>query len=207
MDNTKWQVRGNYMETCSCDFVCPCTPSNLAAQPTKGHCNAALFYHIEQGHFGSVRLDDLSFAVILHTPGKMGEGNWSVGVITDERASAEQQEALVKIASGQGGGPMSALGPLVGTFLGVETGTFNYQVNGMTHTVSVGDVLDQECKGVPSVVKPDEPLYIDNTLHPTNTRLALANATRSHLHVFGIDWDDTSGTNNGHFAPFKWQAG
>jgi len=207
MDNTKWQVRGNYIETCNCDYLCPCTPSNLAAQPTKGHCDAALFYHIDQGHFGNVRLDDLNFAVILHAPGKMIEGNLSVGVITDARASAEQQEALVAIASGQGGGPMSGLGPLVGTFLGVETGTFTHQVNGMTHAVSVGDILDQECEGVPSVVKPDESLYIDNTLHPTNARLALAKATRSHLHVFGINWDDTSGTNNGHFAPFNWQAG
>jgi len=24
------------------------------------------------------------------------------------------------------------------------------------------------------------------------------------MHAFGIDWDDTSGRNNGHFAPFAW---
>jgi hypothetical protein len=136
----------------------------------------------------------------------MGEGNWSVGVITDARASAEQQEALAAIASGQGGGPMAALGPLVGNFLGVETGSFTYQANGLTHTVSVAGVLDQECIGVPSAVKPVEAIYIDNTLHPTNARLALATASRSHVHAFGLDWDDTSGTNNGHFAPFNWQA-
>lgn len=35
--------------------------------------------------------------------------------------------------------------------------------------------------------------------------LALAHATDSHVHAFGIDWDNTSGTNNGHFAPFNWQ--
>jgi hypothetical protein len=42
--------------------------------------------------------------------------------------------------------------------------------------------------------------------HPANPRLALAKATRSHLHAFGIDWNDTSGQNNGHYAPFNWQA-
>jgi hypothetical protein len=43
-------------------------------------------------------------------------------------------------------------------------------------------------------------------LHPANARLALAKATGSHLHAFGLDWDDTSGNNNGHFAPFNWRS-
>ena len=38
----------------------------------------------------------------------------------------------------------------------------------------------------------------------TDITLALANATHSHFHAFGIDWDDASGTRNGHFAPFAW---
>ena len=42
-------------------------------------------------------------------------------------------------------------------------------------------------------------------MHPANARLALAKALRSHLHAFGRDWDDDSGRNNGHFAPFTWQ--
>lgn len=50
-----------------------------------------------------------------------------------------------------------------------------------------------------------EPMYLDNAPHPANKRLALAKAVRSHLHAFGLDWDDASGRNNGHFAPFNWQ--
>ena len=50
-----------------------------------------------------------------------------------------------------------------------------------------------------------EPLYVDNVPHPVNSRLALAHATRSHVHAFGIDWDNTSGRNNAHFAPFDWR--
>jgi hypothetical protein len=207
MAATKWQISGNYLETCSCDFLCPCITANLAAQPSKGHCDAALVYHIERGTYDGVKLDDLSFAVLLHSPGVMAEGNISIGVITDERASDEQQAALVTIASGQAGGPMAALGPLVDTFLGAEAKPFHYDINGMSHAVSIPGVLDQACEGVPSAVSPSEPLYIENTVHPTNSRLALAKATRSHLHAFGIDWDDTSGTNNGHFAPFNWQGG
>ena len=28
--------------------------------------------------------------------------------------------------------------------------------------------------------------------------------TRSRFNVFGIHWNDASGTRNGHFAPFAW---
>ena len=47
-------------------------------------------------------------------------------------------------------------------------------------------------------------MHIDNTMHPVNSKLALAKASHSHMHAFGIDWDDSSGTRNGHFAPFSW---
>ena len=117
-----WQVSGQYFETCSCDFLCPCITSGLTAMPTVGACTAAMAFQIEQGRHGVVSLDGLRFVVVLRTPGEMVKGNWSVGVITDERATADQQQALVGIASGQAGGPMAALGPLVGTFLGVESG-------------------------------------------------------------------------------------
>jgi Predicted metal-binding integral membrane protein (DUF2182) len=71
--------------------------------------------------------------------------------------------------------------------------------------LSVAGVLDQAAEGVGGGANPDEPLYVDNNLHWANTRLALAKATRSHMHAFGIDWDDTSGRNNGVFAPFQWR--
>lgn len=207
MSNVSWQIRGDYFETCSCDFLCPCITSNLADQPTKGHCDVAMIFHIDQGQYANVPLNDLSFAVIAHTPEIMGKGNWSVGLITDDRATPEQQQALVAIASGQAGGPAATLGPLLGNFLGAEARTIHFQNNGLSRSVSIPGALEQSCEGVPSPVEAGAPLYIDNTLHPANAKLALAHATRSQLHAFGIDWDDTSGKNNGHFAPFHWWGG
>ena len=205
MATTSWQLSGDYFETCSCTYVCPCVPTNLAGQPTKGHCYFAFVFHIDLGRYGNAALDGLNFAVLGQSPGVMGNGNWSVGLITDERASSEQQQAITAIASGQAGGPMAALAPLIGKFLGVEAKPIQYQKNGMKRSVSIPGVLDQAVEGVGSPTKPSEPLYIDNTLHPANARLALARAARSHLHAFGLNWDDTSGQNNGHFAPFNWQ--
>ena len=67
------------------------------------------------------------------------------------------------------------------------------------------DVLDQAVEGVTSPASPDEPMALVNTMHPVNSRLTLAKSTGSHLHIFGMDWDDEGG-NNGHYAPFEWKA-
>jgi hypothetical protein len=201
-----WEMTGDYFETCSCDYLCPCIPSNLAGKATKGWCNFAMVFHIERGYSDAIKLDGLTFAVIGHTPEIMGKGNWSVGLIVDDRASAQQKQAIATIASGQAGGPPAILTGVVGTLLGVESRPIQFTKNGLRRSVSIPNLLDQACEGVPSAANPDEPLHIDNTLHPANSRLALAKATSSHLHAFGLDWDDTSGNNNGHFAPFNWRS-
>ena len=201
-----WQMAGDYFETCSCDYVCPCVLTNMAGTPTKGWCNFAMVFHIDQGNSDTVKLDDLSFAVVGHAPEIMGKGNWSVGLIVDDRASDAQKQAIMTIASGQAGGPPAILTGVVGKLLGVESRTIQFRKEGMRRSVSIPQMLEESCEGVPGVANPAEPLYIDNTIHPANTRLALAKATESHLHAFGLDWDDTSGNNNGHFARFNWRS-
>ena len=103
------------------------------------------------------------------------------------------------------GGPMEHMAPLVGKFAGVERATIEIEQKPMSFTVKAGDFLDHAAEAMPSVPDPDQPIYIDNTAHPANKRLALAKGTHSHLHAFGIDWDDADGGHNGHFAPFEWQ--
>jgi len=205
MASPEWKISGDYFEACSCDSVCPCPTSGLAARPTQGHCDAGLVFHVERGSHGSTKLDGLSFAVLLHTPGPMIAGNWTVGVIVDERATAEQREALGAIGSGQGGGPMAALGPLVGRFAGIEAKPIRIEGSGMRRSVSIPGALDLAIEGIAGANQ-NEPIYFDNVGHPAATRLALAKASRGHMHAFGIDWDDTSGKNNGHFAPFSWSS-
>jgi hypothetical protein len=205
MANPQWKISGDYFEACSCDSVCPCPTSGLAAQPTKGACDAGLVFHVERGSHGTTKLDGLSFAVLLHTPGPMIAGNWTVGVIVEERATAEQRDALVAIGSGQGGGPMAAVGPLVSKFAGVESKPIRIERGAMQRSASIPGMLDIAVEGIPGA-SPTEPIYLDNVGHPAASRLALAKASRGHMHAFGINWDDTSGKINGHFAPFAWSS-
>lgn len=201
-----WRIEGKYMETCNCQFLCPCIPSHLTAKPTEGDCRVAIALRIDKGEKDGIKLDGLSFILVLHAPKAMAEGNMTVGLIVDERASDKQTEAIGAIATGSAGGPMAALAPLVGKIAGIEKSPIRFEAEGMKYSVKAGDLIDQACEGVAGAVRTTEPLVIDNTGHPVNTRLALAKATRSVFNVFGVKWKDTSGNRNGHFAPFAWQA-
>ena len=199
-----WQINGQYMETCNCAFLCPCITSNLTARPTEGNCKAAVTMRIDKGAKDGIKLDGLSFIVMMHSPGAMDEGNITVGLIVDDAATDRQLEAISAIATGAAGGPMAALGPLVGRIAGVERRPILFEADGLNLTVRAGELVDQACSGVASASAPGQAICIDNTAHPVNSRLSLAKATRSSFHVFGINWDDTTGTRNAHFAPFAW---
>ena len=95
-----WKIEGQYMETCNCEYLCPCASTNLAGRPTEGDCKAAVALRIDKGEKDGVKLDGLSFIVMLHSPKAMGEGNMTVGLIVDERASDAQLEAISAIATG-----------------------------------------------------------------------------------------------------------
>lgn len=202
-----WQVSGQYYETCNCDFVCPCVPGQMAVTPTKGTCAFAMAFQVEKGAFGAVSLDGLGFIVLGLTPEAMGKGHWSVGVIADARATAEQKEALTAIASGSAGGPMAALSGLVGQFLGVESAPIAFTREGVSWSVNAAPFVDMAAVGAMGL-NPNalEPLYLENTGHPAANRFALARPSKSHVHALGFAWDDVTGLNNGQYAPFAWRS-
>ena len=76
-----WQISGEYFETCSCDYLCPCVTSNLQARPTQGWCTFAFVHHIDRGQFNNTQLDGLNFAVIGRTPEEMAKGNIDAMVV------------------------------------------------------------------------------------------------------------------------------
>ena len=203
---SSWNITGQYMETCNCALLCPCITSNLTAVPSEGDCKAAVAMRIDSGAKDGVRLDGLSFIVLMHAPGAMASGDITVGLIINASATDEQAAAISSIATGSAGGPMAALGPLVGRVAGTERRPIRFESDGLKRSVTAGELVDQACEGVASVGNPQEAICVDNTAHPANSRLSIAKATRSRIHAFGIDWDDASGTRNGHFAPFNWSA-
>src|SRR6478672_1894375 len=205
MATPSWQVGGQYYETCSCDFVCPCILGQMAVRPSKGTCTFAMGFQIEHGTYGNTSLDGLCFIVVGLTPEAMAKGNWSVGLVIDERATAEQRDAITAIASGAAGGPMAALSGLIGKFLGVESAPIAFDRQGATWSVKASDFVDMAAVGAKGL-NPDAELRLENTGHPAANSFTLAHASRSHVHALGLAWDDVSGKNNGQYAPFSWKS-
>jgi len=207
MVTPSWNISGQYFETCSCDFVCPCILGQMAVRPSKGSCTFAMTLQVERGSFGNVPLTGLTFIVLGMTPEEMGKGNWSVGLVIDDRATAEQREAITAIASGAAGGPMAPLSGLIGKFLGAESAPIRIDRNGKKFTVTAGKLVDMAGEGAMGIdPNATEPMYLENTGHPVSSRLAVAHASKSHVHALGLTWDDASGKNNGHYAPFNWRS-
>ena len=202
---TQWSVKGEYMEACSCDFLCPCLPKNMSTPATYDFCKVALAFEIESGKFGDVAMDGVRFVMFAQSKAVMGAGEWFGGMVIDASASDEQAVAVGAIAGGDGGGPLAMLAPLISDFRGVERHAIEFKKNGKTCSVKIDGLLDQEVVGVESMSAEGECVAIDNTGHPANKRLNLASAARNMINAFGIEWQDDSQGNNGHFAPFDWQ--
>ena len=202
---TKWQLSGDYFENCNCNVVCPClvsTGAPLTARPSQGVCDVALVFHIDKGNYGKVSLDGLNIAVIAHTPGPMGEGNWTLAAYIDERADDEQTAALGAIFSGAEGGPMSAFAPLVGKHLGAKKAAINYAIKGKTRSAEIPGIMHMMVEPLGSM-HPSGEIWaaIGHPVAPD--RLALAVGSEDSTFAdHGMRWDNSG--KNGHYAPIRW---
>jgi hypothetical protein len=145
--------------------------------------------------------------VLGFTPEAMGKGNWSVGLVIDDSATPQQRDAITAIASGQAGGPMAALGGLIGKFLGVESAPIKFDKSGANWSVTAAKLVDMAAQPAMGInPNTTEPLQLSNTGHPASNRISLAHATKSHVDALGLKWSETSGKNNGQYAPFNWRS-
>jgi len=178
----------------------------MMPEPTKGTCTFAMTFQIEKGSYGSVSLDGLTFIVVGLTPGAMIEGNWSVGLVIDDRATSEQSEAIAAIASGAAGGPMAGLSGLIGKFVGVESAPIQVNSDGTKWSVKAADKVDM-AGHAHTGIDPNaaEPMKLWNSGHPAANPVTLNKAITSHVAALGVSWQDTTGTNSGLSAPFTWR--
>jgi hypothetical protein len=198
-----WKLEGSYFESCSCEVICPCTAS-MSFGATYDHCRVALVFNIKNGDVDSVDVGGNKVAAIAETPKVMTEGNWRLGLFIDADASDEQAEKLGAVFSGALGGPMEALGPLVGENLGVERAPIDIQEDGIKHSVRIGDAVDLEIEDiVPFGVETGEPARITGIFHPAGSELTVSHATRSEIDAFGIRYDAKAGFST---SQFSWAA-
>jgi hypothetical protein len=125
-----WKLEGTYFESCSCEVVCPCTAS-LALGADYDRCRVTLVFNVADGEVDGTDVSGVKVAAVADTPKVMTDGNWRIGVFIDDAASDEQAEKLAAVFGGQLGGPMEALGPLIGENLGVERAPIEVHEEGL----------------------------------------------------------------------------
>lgn len=198
-----WNLRGSYFETCSCELMCPCNLS-LSHGATYDFCRATLVFDIREGEVDGVDIRGRKVVAIIDTPKVMTDGNWRLGVFVDEQATDEQFDKLVQVFGGQLGGPMAALAPLVGEVLGAERAAIEISEDGLRHSVRVGDVIDFEVEDiVPFGSETGRPVRFDGAFHPVAPNLTMAEARRSQINAFGIEYEGKTGVST---AEFSWAA-
>jgi hypothetical protein len=183
--------------------MCPCNTS-LDHGATYDFCRVTLVFNIREGSVGAVDISGRKVALIADTPKVMTQGNWRVGVFIDDGSTEEQFDQLVQIFSGQLGGPMAGLVPLIGEMLGVERAVIEVDDDGLRHSVRVGDAVDFEVKDiVPFGIETGEPVRFAGMFHPVGSDLTMAEATRSRINAFGIEYTGKSGLSK---SDFSWVA-
>ncbi len=198
-----YRLEGTYFENCPCDMVCPCTTSALTMPTDADRCRVVLVFHTDSGEVEGVDVSGLTVAVLADTPRLMSDGNWRVGMFMDERASEEQTEKLGGIFSGQMGGPMANLVPLISENLGMEVAPIEHIDDGLRHRVRVGNAIDVEVEDLVSPFDPDGPSpKLTETRHPANPELTPARSLSARVQGLGLDFSGEG--KSGFSTPFSW---
>ena len=100
---TDWRITGDWFDNCSCAVACPCT---FGQAPDNNLCEHVLFWHIQEGHYGQISLNNLSVVRVGVFEGNIWDFNarGRSGIIIDDNANGAQEEALLEIFSGRAGG-------------------------------------------------------------------------------------------------------
>ena len=120
-----YTLEGSMLEVCDCNVLCPCW---IGEDPDNGTCDSIVAYHIDQGNIEGVDVSGLTLAVIAHIPGNVLKGNFRAVTVVDERATDEQEEALLNAFGGKLGGPMADMAKLVGEMVAVERAPITFQI-------------------------------------------------------------------------------
>jgi len=125
----RWKIAVDYVETCNCNFGCPC---NFSGYPSNGFCEALVGYHIRDGHYGKTKLGGIDVVYAAAWPKAIHQGNGTMRLYVSESASSAQRDAVVRIFSGKakGSGPFELFAGTMSTIEPAVFTTVDFKVDG-----------------------------------------------------------------------------
>jgi hypothetical protein len=152
---SKWHMKADYVETCNCDFGCPC---NFSGFPTNGFCRALVFFHIQAGNYGNVTLDGIEVVYAVSWPKAIHEGNGTLQLFISNQSDESQRNAIVNIFTGKakGDGPFALFASTLKYILDSQFVDINAKINGTRSSFSVPGIMDVQLESFINPVTGDE---------------------------------------------------
>lgn len=136
-----YHLKGELLEVCDCNTLCPCW---IGEDPDNGTCRSSLAYHIDKGTIDGLDVSGLNFGIACFIPGNVLAGKWRVIRYVDDRATPQQEAALLKAFRGELGGPIADLVALVGEEVAARRAPFTFDVRQGKGTLRIGDAVHAE---------------------------------------------------------------
>ena len=131
-----YHLEGRLLEVCNCNVLCPCW---IGEDPDNGTCDTIIAWRVDEGTVDGVSVGGNTIAAVAHVPGNILEGNWTAAIFVDENASEEQEKALLKVYTGQAGGPVAELAKLIGKVVSVERAPIKFTVSEGKGELAIGE--------------------------------------------------------------------
>jgi hypothetical protein len=196
-----YEIEGRLLEVCTCNVLCPCW---VGEDPDYTTCDTVIAWGIEKGSIEGVDVSGLTMAVSAHIPKNiLTPKSWKAAVFVDDRASVEQEGAMVRLFTGQLGGAVADLAGLIGEVVAVERAPIAFAVEGGKGRLTIGSVVTADM--VPFVGATGNPTTIAETVFSTipGSPVFAAKATQftKDGSAHGIPSVDLQGHNalQGHF--------
>lgn len=170
-----YSLEGRLLEVCDCKAICPCW---VGDDPDNGSCKGALAWHFDKGTIDGIDVSGLSFGVMANIPGNVLNGSWKIVAYVDERATPEQEAAILSVYTGKQGGPVGDMAQLIGEVAGVERVPITFEVREGRGQLRIGKAVSADmepftapdgrptalCDSIFSSI-PGSPAYVGKAAH------------------------------------------
>ena len=137
-----YDIEGRLLEVCTCNVLCPCW---VGEDPDNKTCDTVIAWGIEKGSIEGVNVDGLIMAVSAHIPKNiLIPKSWKAVVFVDDRATPEQEGAMIRLFTGQLGGAVADLAGLIGEVVAVERSPITFSVEGGKGRLTIGNLVHAE---------------------------------------------------------------
>ncbi len=170
-----YHLEGSILEVCDCQVLCPCW---VGEDPDGGICNTAMAWHFDRGVINNIEVTGLTLGLVGHIPGNILKGSIRAIFFVDDRATTEQQTALIDVYTGVFGGPISDFAQLIGEVVKVERAPILFQVEKSKGLLKIGTTAEASIEpflgpsGTPTTLHdtvfstiPGSPAYVGKSKH------------------------------------------